>query len=181
MNKEQIDLLIKRFVFEQQKYRFNEPELVKRNNDLCFCKAFFGKEQVDESCIKQLLIDSILNKNETELDLLLMLVEHFNVVKSCNVIIAELLIQPWHHLHDRIAGILEFCPSEDIIEHLYKGALYYCDNLEYESDYCGFNRKCLYALSKIKTKEAICYLKEIATKSTTIVAAYAKDILAKID
>ena len=78
-------------------------------------------------------------------------------------------VQPWHHLHDRIAGILEFNASENIIEYLYKGALYSCDNLEYESDYCEFNRKCLYALAKIGTKESINYIKEVLKNGNDIV------------
>ncbi len=168
---------MKRLILEPQKYRFNEPETVKKNNDLDFCKVFFGKEEVDKGLIKELLIDSISNKNETELDLLLMLLEHFNIVESFNLIIAELLIQPWHHFHDRIAGILEFFPSEDIIEYMYKGALYSCDNLEYESDYCGFNRKCLYALARIGTNQSINYIKEVSRCNNMIIANHAKKIL----
>lgn len=177
MTIKQKDLLIKRLILEPQRYGLNEPEAIKRNNDLNFCKAFFKKEKVDTGLIKELLIDSISTQNETELDLLLMFLEHFSVVEDFNTVIAELLIQPWHHLHDRIAGILEFHPSEDIVEYLYKGALYNCANLEYESDYCGFNRKCLYALSKIGTKEAIHYIKEVANSDNIIVSKYAKDIL----
>ena len=177
MNQKQKDLLIRRLIFEPQKYRFNEPEVVKRHNDLCFFKIFFGKEEMDKTLIKELLVDSIKNKNESELDLLLMFLEHFNVVRDFDLIVAELLIQPWHHFHDRIASILEFSPSEEIVDYLYKGALYSCNNLEYESDYCEFNRKCLYALSKIGTKEAINYLIEVAHCDNVIVSKYAKDIL----
>lgn len=108
---------------------------------------------------------------------MLMLLEHFNIINHFNEVLAKLLIQPWHHLHDRIAGILEFNASENIIEYLYKGALYSCDNLEYESDYCGFNRKCLYALAKIGTNESINYIKDVSKNGNDIVSNYAKSIL----
>ncbi len=90
------------------------------------------------------------------------------------------MIQPWHHFHDRLAGILEFNTSEKIIEYLYKGTLYSCDNLAYESDYHGFNRKCLYSLAKIGTNESINYIKEVAKNNNIIIANYAKNILAEL-
>ena len=60
---------------------------------------------------------------------------------------------------------------------IYNTALYCCDNLEYESDYCGFNRKCLYALAKIGTNESINYIKEVIKNGNDIVSNYAKNIL----
>jgi len=177
MNSSQRDLMIKRFIFEPQKYRGNEPEVVRKNNDINFCKSFFNNTMVDEELVKKLLNELIFNENEQELDLMLMLLEHFNIINQFNETLAKLLIQPWHHLHDRIAGILEFNASENISEYLYKGALYSCDNLEYESDYCGFNRKCLYALAKIGTNKSINYIKEVAKEGNTIVSNYANSIL----
>ena len=177
MNKKQMNLLMNRFIFEPQKYRGMEPPVVKQKNDVRFCTAFFGKEEANEDLVKTLLTDSISNKNEKELDLLLMLIEHFNIAENFNLMLAELLVQPWHHFHDRIAGALEFHTSVEIIDYLYKGAFYSCDNLEYESDYRGFNRKCLYALAKIGTNEAKEYIKQIADGDDAILSGYAKSIL----
>ena len=180
MNIKQRELMIKRFIFESQKYGGNEPEVVRKKNDVNFCKSFFNKTIVDEDLVKKLLNEAICSENEEDLDLMLMLLEHFNIINHFNEVLAKLLIQPWHHLHDRIAGILEFNASENIIEYLYKGALYSCDNLEYESDYCGFNRKCLYALAKIGTKESINYIKDVSKNGNDIVSNYAKSILKKM-
>lgn len=179
MNKKQMDLLMKRCIFEPQKYSGVEPISIKKKKDIMFCLEFFGKKEVDNSLVKSLLTAAIMNKNEYEFDLLLMLLEHFNITKNYDLILAELLIQPWHHFHDRIAGILEFDKNEGIIDYLYQGALFSCDNLEYESDYCGFNRKCLYALARIGTKEAIEYIKKVSTSNNIIVSEYAKNILVK--
>lgn len=43
MNIEQRELMIKRFIFESQKYGGNEPEVVRKNNDVNFCKSFLIK------------------------------------------------------------------------------------------------------------------------------------------
>ena len=181
MRKEQIDLLMKRLVFEPQKHRGIEPEQVKKKYDLRFCLAFFGKETVDIDLVHSLLEKGIHNQNEAELDLLLMLLEHFAITHHFDLILAKLLIQPWHHLHDRIANILEFDKNEETIAYLYQGALYRCDHLDYESDYCEFNRKCLYALAKIGTTSAIDYIKKVSISNNSIISYHAKSILVEFD
>ena len=54
---------------------------------------------------------------------------------------------------------------------------YSCENLEYESDYCEFNRKCLYALAEIGTNESINCIKDVLKNGNDIVSNYAKNIL----
>ena len=177
MTEKQIELLEKRLIFESQKYCGMEPDYIRKENDLNFCLDFFGKNEVDYSIVHTLLINSIKNKKEMEFDLLLMLLEHFNITKDFDLILSELLIQPWHHFHDRIANILNFDRNNDTIDYLYKGALYSCENLAYQSDYCEFNRKCLYALAKIGTTEAINYIEKIAICDNLLVSQYANNIL----
>lgn len=175
MTKKQIKLLENRFIKENGKG--NEPDSIKTQKDLNFCLKFFGSDKVDNSIVETLLAETILNKNEKELDLLVMLLEHFEITNNFDAILAELLIQPWHHLHDSIARILENDKNEKTIEHLYLGCLYSCDNLDYQSDYCEFNRKCLYALAKIGTKAAINYIKKVESCDNVIVRNHAKKVL----
>lgn len=177
MTNKQQELLNKRFILDIQKYNFMEPEEIKRQNDLLFCKDFFGKEYVDGIIVYNLLRECIEEKNEEDLDFLIMLIEHFKVVKDYRFILAELLTQPWHHFHDNIARILEFNVSEDLSEYLYKGALYSCENLEYQSDYKEFNRKCIYALAKIGTKKSNQYIKQISNCGDEIIANIANKIM----
>lgn len=177
MKPAQLTLLVQRFIKDPQKYSGVEPEKVKIQKDLDFCKAFFGYEEIKHTYIMDLLNDSICTNNELELDLLLILLTHFHCVKHYCVTLAPLLIQPWHHLHDRIAGMLEFESDERIIEYLYQGSIYRCENLEYESDYCEFNRKCLFALAKIGTHKAITYVKTVSTCENTIIAKHALTII----
>lgn len=179
MTKEQIDLLTHRFIIEPQKYKLQEPDLIKQRKDLEFCQKFFNKSHVDIEIVRLLLVNSINCKNEFEVDLVLMLINHFDISDNFDMILAPLLVQPWHHLHDRIASILEFDKNEATIEYLYLGSLYRCDNLEYESDYCGFNRKCLYALAKIGTKESIDYIKKASSSDNPIISNHARNLLSE--
>jgi hypothetical protein len=178
MTKKQIKLIENRLIKENGKG--NEPDSIKTKKDLNFCLEFFESDKVDKSIVETLLAETILNKNEKELDLLVMLLEHLEITNNFDLILAELLIQPWHHLHDSIARILENDKNEKTIEHLYLGCLYSCDNLDYQSDYCEFNRKCLYALAKIGTKESINYIKDVSKNGNDIVCNYAKSILKKM-
>ena len=176
MTQKQRELLLDKFVNDIQRNRKKKKALTN-NSDLDFIRAFFEEEKIDEEEIRRLLIEAISDNCEEDFDLLLSLLEHFNLVRNYTLILAPLLIQPWHHFHDRIAAILEFNVDSRIVDFLFKGALYRCENLEYESDYCEFNRKCLFALAKIGTIEAINRIKEVEKLGNSIVAGYAHSIL----
>lgn len=177
MTSVQLNLLMQRFIKDPQKYNGVEPQRVKAKNDCNFCKALFGHAEVNYTYVMELLNDSICTQNELELDLLLMFLSHFHCVNRYCITLAHLLIQPWHHFHDRIASMLEFESDERVIEFLYQGSMYRCDNLEYESDYCEFNRKCLFALAKIGTQEAIKSIKNVSKVENPIIANHALKII----
>jgi len=177
MTEAQLNLLMQRLVYDPRKHKGVEPDRVKTKNDRIFCNMFFGCEEIDYAYVRELLYDSIRANNELELDLLLMLLSHFKCENKYSEVLAPLLVQPWHHLHDRIAGVLEFSLDERVTDFLYQGATYRCDNLEYESDYCEFNRKCLFALAKIGTKEAIDYVKKVSDCDNTIIANHALNVM----
>ena len=177
MTQAQLNLLMQRFIKEPQKYNGIEPANVKEKNDRIFCEEFFGCKEINHAYLAEILTSSINANDELALDLLLMLLSHFRCVNHYCVTLAPLLIQPWHHLHDRVACVLEFESDERIIEFLYQGSMYRCDNLEYESDYCEFNRKCLFALAKIGTQEAIKSIKNVSKVENPIIANHALKIL----
>ncbi len=177
MTSVQLSLFIQRFINDPQKYNGVEPQRIKAENDCNFCKALFGHKEVNYAYVMDLLNGSISTKNELELDLILMLLSHFHCVSHYCVILAPLLIQPWHHLHDRIASMLEYDADERIIEILRQAAVYRCGNLEYESDYCEFNRKCLFALAKIGTQDAIKSIKDVSDVDNPIIANHALKIM----
>ena len=175
MNEKQLKLLSQRLIHDI--VNCNESENLKIKRNKIFCMRFFGKETPDIGCIRNLMIEAVDSQNELEFDLILMLIEHFEITKNFDLFIAPLLVLPWHHMHDRIARILEFDACEDTVEYLAKGAIYRCDNLEYESEYCEFNRKCLYALMKIGTPEAIESVKFVSKCTNQIIADHAKRML----
>lgn len=177
MNKKHIDLLTEWLISENDSYWFNLNDTSISKRDEKFCADFFGKPEIDIKKIRFLFNEAVANNNELELDLMLMLIEHFDVSTKLDDIIAPLLIQPWHHFHDRIASILANSRNENIIELLYLGALYQCDNLNYESDYREFGRKCIYALLNIGTYEAIEKIKSIYNNQDKTISKHAKKIL----
>ena len=173
----QLNFFMQRFIKDLQKYNGVEPQSVKAKNDFVFCKKLFGDEKVNYACVTELLNDAIFTKNELELDLLLMLLSHFNCVNHYCITLSQLLIQPWHHFHDRIASMLEFDADERIIENLRQAAVYRCDNLAYESDCCEFNRKCLFTLARIGTQDAIKSIKDISGVDDPIIANHALEVM----
>ena len=176
MKSEQINLLITRLIRETKKYNGVEPDNIKQIKDRDFCLNFFGSVTADVQGVDLLVNDSIISQNESELELLIMLIDHFNITKYFGKTIAPLVIESWHHLHDRIARILMFDKNPETTDYLYKGATYHCDNLEYQSDYCEFNRKCMYGLYNINTEYSILLLKSLVD-SNEIIANIAKNIL----
>lgn len=177
MNKEHITLLSNLLLLNEDVCDYDRNALLKAKQDADFCDEFFGQPNVDTRKIEVLLKESILHKNEAELDLLLMLIEYFNITLLFDDTIAPLLIQPWHHFHDRISSILVNDANENTIEFLYSGALYQCDNLDYESDYRECSRKCIFALLNIGTPDAINKIQIISNSQDNIVAQHAKKIL----
>lgn len=168
-----------RFIDKWARYEGQEPAFVKKWLDKKFFKKFTVNPTKNPQYVIDLLIIAISEQNEDDLDLLLCLFEHFEITSYIDEIIAPLLILPWHHFHDRIAGILEIDKNEKTLGFLFKGATYTCDNLDYESDYCGFNRKCIYALLKIGSDKAIQCIKELTYCENEIVADIAQSIVKK--
>lgn len=173
----QLNLFEQRFIKDPRKYNGFEPPKVRKKKDCIFCKKLFGTEEVNHEYVMELLHDAIFTKNELELELLLMLLYHFDCVNHYCILLSQLLIQPWHHRHDEIAGALEFEDDERLIEIWHQAALYRCDNLDYESDYCEFNRKCLFALARIGTQDAIKCMKDISHADNPIIANHALEVM----
>ena len=175
MNPKEKNLICLRLI--DQKNGRNEPLLIKKLLDKKFRKKFTVDPLTEPRYIVSLIENAICEKNDEDLELLISLCEHFEITKHIDEIIAPLLIQPWHHQHDRIALILEFDQNEATAELLFAGATYTCEKLDYQSDYCEFNRKCIYALSKIGTEKALNYIKALTSCDNRIVAEEAEKIL----
>ena len=133
----------------------------------------------DYKTVSVMLNEAIVDRSDKKLDQVLSLIEHLNVEKQYQVDLAKLLTLPWHHFHDRVAGLLNNDPDDEILQYLYEGALFRCDNLDYESDYCEFNRKCLFALLKNGSIASREYIRRVTKCENKIIADHAAMIIEK--
>lgn len=145
------------------------------------CQKMFGTLAPDDKMISIALNEAIDSRSDETLDLILTLIERFNMEKQLQVGLAGLLTLPWHHFHDRVAGLLNNAPGDEILPQLYDGATFRCDNLDYESDYFEFNRKCIYALLKNGSEKSYEYIRILAKCENKIVADYAAEIIEEYD
>ena len=179
MNEKERKLLDWRLVTCALKYRAGEPDDIRIKLDNQFLAEFTVNVLERPDYLVQLAEDAIHDQNEYDLDLVITLAEHFEITRYIDEVLASLLIQPWHHFHDNIARILEFDHNEKTAEYLLQGATYTCDHLDYESDYCEFSRKCLYALLKIGTPKTLQYIRDVACCDHPIIANHAKTLIKK--
>ena len=176
MDKEKRHLLENR-IMQVMSALYGESDSEKTQRDTEFCRHFFEAGSFDGKEVHALLTQAIAEQNEEDLDFSLFLITHFGVEKSFALLLAPLMLVPWHHLHDSIASTLEFHPDPALTDFWFQAAAYRCDNLDYESDYCEFNRKCLFALKAIGTNEAIFCIKKITECENEIIANNAKEFI----
>lgn len=160
-----------------KKYQGLEPENIKKELNDKFCQHFTVDIIQNHQYSIDLLKQTIEEKNEEDVEYMINIILHFGYFNEICLIVAPLLIEPWHHMHDMIAMNLEFEENPNTVEYLYKGAKYRCENLDYESDYCEFNRKCIWGLWKIGTKEAIEKIKNLTNCTNEIIRNHAINML----
>lgn len=88
-------------------------------------------------------------------------------------LLAELLLQPWHHEHENIAGALQDMRVPATADALAQAALTKHDYLAYDDSH-AFARKCTWALADIGTPEARTHLEHLARADDPEIAAYAQ-------
>jgi len=122
-------------------------------------KAFFEK---NSEAIEQLIDDIDFSEN----------------VSDYTEILCQLLVADWHIKHEDIAFILEDIRDPLAVDYLYIAAQ---KNLEYLSydDSRQLAKKCIWALWKIGTEEAIAKIEQLATFEDNIVRGYAVNQLNK--
>jgi hypothetical protein len=169
--------LIQSFVFNvvsERKGVYITPNTTDRGE---LFNKLFGTSNVDNNEMSTLFDWVIDNQSNKELDFLLTAIEYFGIEEQYQINLAKLLTLPWHHFHDRIAGLLNTNPCDDILSCLYEGSTFRCDNLDYESDYCEFNRKCLYALAKNGSEKSREFIMQVAKCDNEIIASHAVKIM----
>jgi len=88
-------------------------------------------------------------------------------------VLAELLLETWHHKHEDIARSLQNLCVPESADALASAALIKHEYLEYNDSH-ALARKCVWALADIGTSRARRHLEELARTSDPEVAAYAQ-------
>ncbi len=164
-----------------EKYNGMEPQQIKKDLDDKFCKEFTVNPIENHEYLIELLKQAIEEKDKYDIESIVALIAHFGYYAEILDLIGPLLTEPWHHMHDSIAMGLEFEANPKTINYLYQGAQYRCENLEYESDYCEFNRKCIWGLWKIGTEDAIEKIRSLSSFPNEVIKNHALAMLKKID
>ena len=180
MNEKQFELLENRLIKDKAQNKLcEEPNELKKQKDKEFCAIFFGSDFPDIAKIKAMLDEAIHNKHAEELELLLLLMLHFDNANQFDEQLAPLLLRDWHNSHEDIASILTASKNPNTAKLLYEASTADFDYLEYQSDYREFNRKCMYALYNIGTDETFGYLKKLSEYENRVIANIAANLLNK--
>jgi hypothetical protein len=121
------------------------------------------------------LREAIVSRDAGALEYALTLCFRFKLeTRDVALILAELLVQPWHHSHEDIALTLQDLRVAETADALAAAALMkhpYLDNV-YENNV--FARKCIWALADIGTPEARRHLESLSLCVDPEIASYAQ-------
>ena len=87
-------------------------------------------------------------------------IANFDINKYLNVL-NKLIISSWHYKHEDIVQLLEKISSFESLNYLYQAVYLRLDYLSWDDNY-SFNKKCIYAISKIGKQKSLPYLKKIS-------------------
>jgi hypothetical protein len=120
------------------------------------------------------LNEARLTMNADDVDCTLVLAARLELL-TANLapVLAELLLQPWHHKHEDIARTLQNLCVPETADALASAALIKHEYLEY-NDSQAFARKCVWALADIGTPQARAHLENLARGPHLEVVAYAQ-------
>lgn len=138
-----------------------------------FIKKYFKDLPCTDEYVSNLIEKGIGNKSDILVEEAVVLL--YTGVFSINLFtvkLCELLNYTWHTKHEDIAMLLENIAAPDTVDCLYKVVELKFDYLDYDDTY-QFARKCVKALSRIGTEEAIDKLKMLTLSKTKEIAAYA--------
>lgn len=139
------------------------------NKKLSYSEFFFkilGYYNDDEDFILNELKNSYDSMNSKRIEYLIYVlfilnneISNFDIEKYTQML-DDLLISDWHYKHEDIIQLLEKISSFESLDYLYKALYLKLDYLEWDENY-SFEKKCMYAISKIGKQKAIPYLKKI--------------------
>lgn len=105
-------------------------------------------------------------------------ITNFDINKYLNVL-NKLIISRWHYKHEDIVQLLEKISSFESLNYLYQAVYIRLDYLSWDDNY-SFEKKCIYAISKIGKQKALPYLKKICSDDNRIIRECAGEQMERI-
>lgn len=105
-------------------------------------------------------------------------IANFDINKYLNVL-NKLIISSWHYKHEDIVQLLEKISNFESLNYLYQAVYLRLDYLSWDENY-SFEKKCIYAISKIGKQKSLPYLKKICFDDNKILRECADEQMKKI-
>jgi|LakMenE18May11ns_1017448.scaffolds.fasta_scaffold9721521_2 hypothetical protein len=113
-----------------------------------------------------LLKDNVAKKNRNDLPSTLAIIFHDGADKDYTDILLQLLDEKWHESEEDIISILELIKDPKSVDKLYEVAI----NIPDYDDMRGVAKKCMWALSAIRTTEAVQKLEMLEKNDDPIIS-----------
>ncbi|KAF2507955.1 hypothetical protein EYY60_18585 [Flavobacterium zhairuonense] len=133
----------------------------------------FGSE-VDINQITEVLNISKTNKNEPFLEVILILIDYFELKdKKLTKLLCELAVENWHFKHEDIVLTLKETADPNIVDFLYNAIFLNLEYLEYDETY-QLARKCIKAIASINNFNSLSKLQNLSNNENKIISRYAR-------
>ncbi len=129
-------------------------------------KIFYAYEQEDAEMIEYLVFTIYLGEEKINLSLFL-------------DILNRLILCKWHNQHENIVLLLQKISSPESVKYLYKAIFMELDYLKWDDNF-AFEKKCIHAMAKCNSQEAVRNLRHLATNENEIIKLCAERQLQKM-
>lgn len=151
---------------------------MERKIDLNYLIKNYPKKN-DDIDICTDLREAFLLKDSDAVELLLFFGEVVQYDYKCINQLNELIVSEWHKKHEDLARLLDRYKEPSSVDYLYKVSLMNLEYLEYDEDF-ALAEKCIRAMGKIGTSDAIKYLKLLNSSDNEKIRRIAEKVLSKI-
>ncbi|MEH0981448.1 HEAT repeat domain-containing protein [Micromonospora sp. CPCC 205556] len=150
-------------------------------SEASFVAAFGVDPRVDEGYLPELLAEAVRRQDATLVEAALSLMFAFDLLGPRYLaVLCDLLVADWHHDHEDVARALQQLSDPAAVPALRHASELDLPYREYD-DVRALSRKCMWALSDIRTEEAVAALEALSHSSNnSVVRNLAAYHLAKV-
>lgn len=160
---------------EQLVLKFFDGLQSQKIDKIQFFEQFYSQTGIlinEEFCLAQ-INKGLIEKDSETIDIFIQIGFMLGFTSKSLPIIFELLMSPYHHMHEDLAMLLKDINRPSNVDCLFNAAELQFDYLEYDDTF-QFGRKCIKALSAIGDANAIDKLKLLSASKIAKIAEYAK-------